>query len=67
MARVSPRFSFSHFDIWVNGYRGYKGACLPKDTKALIQFGDKIKVDLKLLKMIDKINEEILRSQKIKT
>lgn len=66
MARVSPRFGFSHFDIWMDGFRGYKGACLPKDTKALIQFGDKIGMSMDLLKSVDRINEKILKIKKHK-
>ncbi|MBA4320978.1 MAG: hypothetical protein C0412_21515 [Flavobacterium sp.] len=68
MARVNPRFGFSHFDIWTDGYRGYSGACLPKDTKALIQLGDKMGVNLKLLKLVEKINNELLKkTKKLKT
>ena len=64
MAKVNPRFSFSHFDIWTDGYRGYSGACLPKDTRSLIQLGDKVGVDLKLLKLVEKINNELLKKTK---
>lgn len=64
IARINPRFSFSHFNIWTDGYRGYSGKCLPKDTKSLIQLGDKLGVDLSLLKKVDKINEKLLRNNK---
>lgn len=64
MAKVSPRFGFSHFDIWTDGYRGYSGKCLPKDTKSLIQFGDKLGVDLELLKLVEKINDRLLGETK---
>jgi len=66
MAKVNPRFSFSHFDIWTNGYRGYSGACLPKDTRSLIQLGDKVGVDLKLLKLVEKTNNDLLKKTKKK-
>jgi UDPglucose 6-dehydrogenase len=62
MASVSPRFGFSHFDVMGDGYRGYSGACLPKDVKALIQFGDEIGVPLDILKTADAINKRLLLS-----
>lgn len=46
-------------------YRGYGGSCFPKDIRALIQFGDKNGVDLELLKITEKINNELMRAQKI--
>lgn len=69
MAKVSPRFGFSHFEIWSDGlteksYRGYAGACLPKDTKSLIKFGDKLGVNLKLLKVVEELNDKLLRKTK---
>ncbi len=64
MAKVNPRFGFSHFDIWTDDYRGYGGACLPKDTKALIQLGNEVGVDMKLLKLVEKINNRLVGSDK---
>lgn len=69
MAKVSPRFGFSHFEVWSDGltrksYRGYAGACLPKDTKSLIRFGEKLGINLELLKSVEKINDRLLRETK---
>ncbi len=69
MAKANPRFGFSHFEIWSDGlrkksYRGYAGACLPKDTKSLIKFGEKLGVNLELLKSVERINDGLLRETK---
>ena len=53
------RIGNSHFDIFTDGYRGYGGLCLPKDTKALIQLAQKLKVNFALLQKIDEINEKL--------
>jgi len=57
---ADKRVNDSHFDIWHEGFRGYAGACLPKDMKGFIEFAKQKGVDLKLHKMIDEINEELL-------
>jgi len=62
MAKASPRFAFSHFDIWTDGYRGYGGHCLPKDTKSLIRFAEETGVELSLLKKVDEANDEIIKN-----
>jgi len=54
-----------HLHIFHKGYRGYGGKCLPKDTKALIQFADSKGVDLKLLKTVEEINNQLMTKQGI--
>jgi UDPglucose 6-dehydrogenase len=54
-----------YLNIWHKQFRGYGGSCFPKDIRALIQFGDKIGVDLQLLKTAEKINNRLLKQQNI--
>lgn len=55
------RVNDSHFDIWHGDFRGYSGACLPKDTKTFIHFAKEQGVDLKLHKVVDKLNEQLIK------
>lgn len=64
-AAADKRIGRTHLNIFHKGYRGYGGKCLPKDIKALIQFADSKRVDLKLHKIVDAINEELMRQQGI--
>lgn len=52
------RIGQSHMDVMDEEYRGFGGKCLPKDLKALIQFAEKNKVDVELLKMVNYINSQ---------
>ena len=47
-------------DVFRDGFRGYSGACLPKDLKALIDFGRHLGVDLGQLEATDALNEKLL-------
>ena len=53
---ADPRIGPSHLDVWHGGYRGYGGACFPKDTRALIQFAEEKGVDMEILKLMEEIN-----------
>lgn len=53
------RIGDSHFDVWHEGYRGYGGHCLPKDTKSLLELAQKNDVDFELLKTVDAINKKL--------
>jgi len=64
-ASADKRIGRSHLTVWHHGKRGYAGKCLPKDTKAFIQFADNQGIDLKLLKIVDEINNKLLKEQRI--
>ena len=57
------RIGHSHFEVFADGYRGYGGLCLPKDTRALIQLARKLNVDLGLLKKVEEINEKLRKNR----
>lgn len=59
IAAKDPRIGQSHLDVLHNNYRGYGGACFPKDTRALIQYADSKGVDMKMLKLMEDINSEL--------
>lgn len=61
---MDKRINDSHFGIFNDGYRGYSGACLPKDMKTFIQFAHEIGIDLKLHKVVDRINTQLLKSNR---
>ena len=62
---ADERIGKSHFEVLHKGKRGYAGRCLLKDMKALIHFADKKGVNLELHKLIDKINDKLLKEQGI--
>ncbi|MBU1179779.1 hypothetical protein KJ885_02455 [Patescibacteria group bacterium] len=59
-AAADKRVGPSHLKVMHKGYRGYGGKCLPKDTRAFIQLGDRLGLDLKLLKVVEDINNELV-------
>jgi UDPglucose 6-dehydrogenase len=65
-ASADPRIGRSHLDVFHGGYQGYGGKCLPKDIRALIELADKLKVDLRLHKMAEEINNQVMEEQGIK-
>lgn len=49
----------SHLEIWHKGYRGFGGACLPKDLNALLKFAKDNQTEIKLLEAVKDINETL--------
>lgn len=64
-AGADPRIHPSHLDVHHQNYRGYGGKCLPKDIRALIQLADRNNVNLRLHKIVEKLNNELMRNQHI--
>jgi len=64
-ASADKRIGRTHLEVWHKGKRGFAGKCLPKDMKAFIKFAEKQGIDLKLHKVVDEINDALLKSQGI--
>lgn len=64
-AEADPWIGPEHLDAMHGGFRGFNGKCLPKDTEALLEFANKHKVDLDILKRVVKYNNFLLVSQNI--
>lgn len=54
-----------HLKVWHKKFRGYGGKCLPKDIRAIIQMADSLGVDLKLYKVVEEINDKLMKDQGI--
>ena len=64
-ASADKRIGPSHLVVWHKDYRGFGGRCLPKDIRAMIEFGDKNGVDMELLKTAEKVNNDLMKQQGI--
>jgi len=57
------RIGRTHLKIMHKGKRGYWGKCLPKDLKALIDFADKLGIDMTIRKSVNEYNDKLLTEQ----
>ncbi len=62
-AAMDKRVGPSHLDVLHGGYRGYGGACLPKDVRALIQLGEREGSSFDLLKKVEEINNHLQKME----
>ncbi len=62
-AKAEPWMGTHHWEIYHKGYRGYGGKCLPKDTRAITQLGDRHQIDLALLKKAEEYNNALGKAQ----
>ncbi len=61
IVKFAPRMGGEiHLNIFHDGYRGFGGACLPKDTSALIDDAAKNKSPLELLALVKKLNKNYI-------
>ncbi|MFA5349132.1 MAG: hypothetical protein WC309_02035 [Candidatus Paceibacterota bacterium] len=60
---ADKRIGKTHLKIWHNGYRGFGGKCLPKDSKTIIRMADSLGVNLSVLKAVNAYNDELLAQQ----
>ncbi len=64
-AAADKRIGRTHLEILHKGYRGFGGKCLVKDNRAIIQLADTKGVNLKLHKIVEEINNELMKKQNI--
>ncbi len=56
---ADPRIGASHSDVLADGYRGYGGKCLPKDSKALLDLAAHAGVPMDVLRAADTVNARV--------
>ena len=61
-----PWIGTEHLDVMMDGYRGFNGACLPKDSEAFLVWAEENGVNLSILMQSVKYNSALLKAQKIK-
>ena len=55
---LDKRINDSHFDVMSGILRGFGGACLPKDTSAIVKRAEELGVDLSLIRQAIKANKK---------
>jgi UDP-glucose 6-dehydrogenase len=61
VVKLAPRMGGEvHLKVMMDGYRGFGGACLPKDTAALVTDATANGVSFELLSLVRKLNKEYI-------
>jgi len=63
-AGSDPRIGTSHLNIWHDDYRGYGGACLPKDVNTMVDFVHKKKIRADVLEAVKMENDRLIKLAK---
>ena len=56
-----PRIGDSHWDVDADGYRGFGGACFPKDVQAILQKAKELEVRLDIIGQAHETNKKYRR------
>ncbi|MDO8443389.1 MAG: hypothetical protein Q7S78_00050 [Candidatus Azambacteria bacterium] len=65
-AEADPWIGPEHLNPIQDGFRGFNGKCLPKDTEALLFWASQYQIDLSVLRKAVEYNSRLLESQGIK-
>ena len=60
---ADKRVNDSHFNVLHGGHRGFGGACLPKDTSAIVKKAEELGVELSLIRQAIAANDKFSKSE----
>lgn len=63
---MDKRINDSHFNVLHGFYRGFGGACLPKDTAAIVKRAEELGIDLSLIRQAMEANKKFRQMAVVK-